>query len=235
MKTSQLIINALALSALTLPGMAYADSVTKEGYLTDSRGNVVRSGSGLCWHTGSWKPSMAIEECDTVIPKKVAAVPVPPAESKVATILPAEPKKMTVLPVESKKIIIHADSSAGGLFAFNKSTITPEGKHAFSKFTDELKDARYDVITVTGHTDRIGSQAYNMKLSTRRAEAVKVYMIETLGIASDKITAKGMGEEVPVTKPGECKGNKATRQLIACLAPDRRVEVEVSTTRTANQ
>ena len=91
--------------------------------------------------------------------------------------------------------------------------------------------ANFDLVTVTGHTDRIGSHAYNMKLSTRRAEAVKTYLVESAGIPAGKIAARGTDGSDPVTKPGECKGKNATKQLIACLQPDRRVEVVVSGTR----
>ena len=92
--------------------------------------------------------------------------------------------------------------------------------------------AKFDVIeiamvTVTGHTDRVGSAAYNMRLSMRRAEAVKAYLAK-LGIPAVKIVAIGKGETDPVTKSGECKGDKATKELKACLQPDRRVEIEGS-------
>jgi OOP family OmpA-OmpF porin len=72
-----------------------------------------------------------------------------------------------------------------------------------------------------------------MKLSERRANAVRGYLVGSAGIPADKITAKGMGKTAPLTKPGECKGGKASKKLVACLAPDRRVEVEVAATRTA--
>lgn len=98
-------------------------------------------------------------------------------------------------------------------------------------FAADLRGANFDVITVTGHTDRIGSHAYNMKLSTRRAEAVKSYLAQSAGIPAGRIAARGTDGSDPVTKPGECKGKKATKALIACLQPDRRVEVEVSGTR----
>jgi len=87
------------------------------------------------------------------------------------------------------------------------------------------------VITVEGHTDRLGSPAYNQKLSLQRAESVKSYLVTPGGIDAAKISAVGKGESVPVTKPGECKGNKPSPKLIACLQPDRRVEVEVIGTR----
>ena len=84
---------------------------------------------------------------------------------------------------------------------------------------------------VTGHTDRIGTHAYNLKLSTRRAEAVKTYLVESAGIPVGKIAVKGVDGADPVTKPGDCVGKKATPKLIACLQPDRRVEIEVTGTR----
>jgi OOP family OmpA-OmpF porin len=99
------------------------------------------------------------------------------------------------------------------------------------KFAAELKGTQFDVIRVTGHTDRIGSTTYNMKLSTQRAETVKTYLMESAGIPADKISAKGVGESEPVAKHDDCKGEKATKKLIACLQPDRRVEVEVHGTK----
>lgn len=109
--------------------------------------------------------------------------------------------------------------------------MTPEGKQHLDKFAADLQDTQFDVITVTGHTDRIGSHDYNMALSTRRAEAVKNYLMESAGIPAGKIAARGTDGSDPVTKPGDCVGTKATRELIACLQPDRRVEVEVSGTK----
>jgi OOP family OmpA-OmpF porin len=87
------------------------------------------------------------------------------------------------------------------------------------------------VITVEGHTDRLGSDAYNQRLSTRRAEAVKSYLVGTGGIDGTKISAVGKSESAPVTKPGDCTGTSASTKLLACLQPDRRVEVEVVGTR----
>ena len=120
---------------------------------------------------------------------------------------------------------------ADSLFDFDKATVRPVGKQALDKFAADLRGTTFDVITVTGHTDRIGSSAYNMSLSTRRADAVKTYLVEPAGIPAAKIAARGAGEAEPVTKPGQCKGEKKTKALSACLQPDRRVEVEVSGTK----
>jgi OOP family OmpA-OmpF porin len=117
--------------------------------------------------------------------------------------------------------------SADSLFDFAKDTVKPAGKQALDSFAAELKSARFEVITVTGYSDRIGSHEYNMRLSTRRAEAVKSYLVETLGIPAEKVTAQGADGSDPVTKPDECPGAGRTPKLIACLQPDRRVDVEV--------
>jgi len=105
--------------------------------------------------------------------------------------------------------------------------VKPEGKRALDDFAAKLKGTRFEVITVTGYSDRIGSHEYNMRLSTRRADAVKSYLVETLGVPADKVTAQGADGSDPVTRPDECPGAKRTPQLIACLQPDRRVDVEV--------
>jgi len=240
MKTSRIIFKMLAMASLTLEiGNASADEITKEGYLIDTRGNVVKNSYNECWRTGYWTPAMAIEECDPDLVKKETSAPAPKAAAPEPVAVAPAPKSMAVSPPPPApapaptKMIFSADSSADSLFGFGKATVTPSGKQALDKFAADLKGASFDVITVTGHTDRIGSHAYNMKLSTRRAEAVKAYLVESAGIPSDKITARGVDGSDPVTKPGECKGKKATKKLIACLQPDRRVEVEVSATRTS--
>jgi OOP family OmpA-OmpF porin len=133
-----------------------------------------------------------------------------------------------------KKLVLSADSSADSLFDFDKSELKDSGKRALDEFSVDLKGADFDEITVIGHTDRIGTHDYNMKLSSRRAEVVKAYMVESAGLPADKITATGVDGSQPITRPGLCKGKKVTKKLKACLAPDRRVEVEVIATRTVD-
>ena len=121
--------------------------------------------------------------------------------------------------------------SADALFDFNQTSVKPAGKAALDRFAADLRGTSFQTIAVTGHTDRIGSHGYNLKLSANRAEAVKAYLSSQGGIAAAMIDAKGVNGADPVTKPGQCKGSKPTPALIACLAPDRRVDVEVSGTR----
>ncbi len=150
-----------------------------------------------------------------VAPPPVYVAP-PPAP--VAAPMPA--------PVERRRVSFSAES----LFAFDKTAIKPEGKAALDRFASELRGTQYDRIEVTGHADRLGSNAYNQRLSTQRAESVKAYLIRT-GVDSNKISASGKGETMPVTKPGDCRGNTRTAALVACLQPDRRVDVEVTATK----
>ena len=95
--------------------------------------------------------------------------------------------------------------------------------------TRVLQGAKYEVILAIGHTDRIGSAAYNQRLSVRRADTVKKYLVGK-GIEPNRVYAEGKGKTQPLTKPGDCKGRRSAR-LIACLQPDRRVDVEVSGTK----
>lgn len=158
-------------------------------------------------------------------PAYVEPAPAPaPAPVVVAAVAPPEP---AVVVPERRRVSFSADS----LFSFDQSDVKPEGRKALDRFVKGLDGTRFEVITVEGHTDRLGSHAYNQKLSSRRAESVKTYLASSGGVDSTKVTAIGKGESAPVTKPDVCKGTKPSAKLIACLQPDRRVEVEVTGTR----
>ncbi len=177
-----------------------------------NRGDVDMVSVGLVYHFGdkSSAPVARAAEPVTYLPPPVAAIVPPPPPA------PA-PRKVSF--------------SADSLFAFDRADITPAGKLALGKFSSELAGTEYQQITVTGHTDRIGSHAYNLALSSRRADAVKNELVSTAGIPASRISTRGINGAEPVTKPGECVGTRITPALIACLQPDRRVEVEVSGTR----
>lgn len=183
-----------------------------------SAGSLLRSGSNLCYRTGFWTPAGAIPECDPDLVKKVE---VKPAE-KIAAIPTQKPTLVKPIP---RKIELSADT----LFDFDKSILRPAGKEKLDDLDKDLAGVNYDVIVVVGHTDRIGSAAYNQKLSERRANAVKAYM-ESKGIATDRIKASGKGKSEPKTTPSDCKGKRG-KMLLACLQPDRRVEVSIEGTK----
>ena len=177
-----------------------------------NKGDVDLFSTGLVYRFGRSAPP----------PAPRAAAPEPVAAPPVA-VEPAPLPQPPPPPLVRRKVRFSADS----LFDFGKDTVKPAGKQALDNFAAELKSARFEVITVTGYSDRIGSHEYNMRLSTRRAEAVKSYLVETHGIPAGKVTAQGADGSDPVTKPDECPGARRTPKLIACLQPDRRVNVEV--------
>ena len=163
-------------------------------------------------------------------PVYVAPAPEPapaPAPVVVAAAPVAPPVAPVVVPPERRRVSFAADS----LFSFDKSDIRAEGKAELDGFAKQLQGTRFDVVTVEGHTDRLGSTAYNQRLSEQRANSVKTYLVTSAGVDASKVSAVGKGESTAVTKPEDCKGTKPTPKLIACLQPDRRVDVEVVGTR----
>ncbi len=117
--------------------------------------------------------------------------------------------------------------SSDVLFAFGKSNLKPEAKVALDTATDEISKLGLaaPAIQVNGYTDRIGKEASNLKLSQRRADSVAKYIVSK-GVNGANVTAVGYGEANPVTG-NTCDAVKGRKALIACLAPDRRVEVQV--------
>lgn len=165
-------------------------------------------------------------------PVALASEPTPqpyvaPAPAPAPMVQPAAAPMPAPEPVVVKRVNLAADS----LFGFDSSVVNARGKTALDQLAAELRGVQYDAIQVTGHTDRLGRSAYNQALSTRRASAVTAYLVSSGGIARDKVTATGAGETSPVTKAGDCRGTAPTAALIACLQPDRRVEIEVHGTR----
>jgi OOP family OmpA-OmpF porin len=205
-----MLVGTGAAQALT-PGVDMNGTV---GYVIDQRGDVAKSGFGLCWRTGYWTPAMAIAECDPDLVPKAAAPAAPAAAAPAAA--PAAPKPA------AKKVTLAADA----LFDFDKAVLRPEGKAKLDKLVDDMKAIKLEVIIAVGHADRLGKDAYNQKLSERRAAAVKDYLVGK-GVEANRVYAEGKGEKQPVTA-GKCgNSEKRTKQLVECLQPDRRVDIEV--------
>ena len=112
--------------------------------------------------------------------------------------------------------------SADALFAFDDIDLQPEGRREIARLASQLEGTRYERIEVVGHADRLGSPAYNQRLSEKRAEAVRGALVAQ-GIAPSRVVASGRGETQPVV---QC-GPGARGALIACLAPNRRVDIAV--------
>ena len=125
--------------------------------------------------------------------------------------------------VQTKHFTLKSDV----LFNFNKATLKPEGQQALDQLYSQLAnlDPKDGSVVVLGFTDRIGSDAYNQTLSEKRAQSVVDYLVSK-GIPADKVSARGMGKSNPVTG-STCDNVKPRAALIDCLAPDRRVEIEV--------
>lgn len=220
-------------TALILSVQAHAQSAApyrNQGYLQDNNaGNapaVMAPTSGVCVRTTEWTPARAIPECDPELASKPAPKPVAvaaPAPKVVAA--PPPPAKPAPAPKVQKFSL-----SADALFDFDKSVLKPEGVRKLDELVSALKGAQFDSIAATGHADRLGSADYNQRLSHRRAEAVRSYLVSK-GLDGAKISAVGKGKTQPVTKPADCKG-KSGKALHVCLQPDRRVDIEVAGSRT---
>ena len=159
----------------------------------------------LCWRDAFWTPATANAKCDGAL---VVQAPVPPT--------PVPPPAPVI---SSQKITNQADT----LFDFDKAILKPGGKEKMDDLASKIGSLNLEVVVATGYTDRIGSDKYNDRLSLRRAQAVKAYLVSK-GIEANRIYTEGKGKRNPVTTGCNQKNRKA---LIACLAPDRRVEVEV--------
>lgn len=163
----------------------------------------------LCWRDSSWTPATAAAGCDGALQ---AAAPVAPAATPAATPAAAP----AAAPAVASKVTFAADA----FFDFDKAVLKPEGKAKLDDVASKVKDINLEVVIAVGHTDSIGSDAYNQKLSVRRAEAVKAYLVSK-GIAKDRVYTEGKGKKQPV----------ADNKTAAGRAQNRRVEIEVVGTR----
>ncbi len=201
---------SLLLAVLSIGSIAMAAEGGKKGYLTDTRNDVVKSGFGLCWHTGFWTPADAIEGCDAALAK---AAPAPVAEAPApAPAVAAE----TVTPAAAAPTSEKVSFSADAFFDFDQAVLKSEGKAKLTDLVAKLRGTDIEVIVATGHTDSVGSDAYNQKLSLRRAQAVKAFLVSK-GIPAARVFTEGKGERQPVADNRTREGR----------AKNRRVDIEV--------
>ncbi|CAB3652545.1 outer membrane protein OmpA [Trinickia soli] len=194
---------AASASAQSVPASRQA---TNDNWVNGTGEYVWMNGTNeLCWRDAFWTPATANAKCDGAL---VAQAPTPPAP-----VAPAAPA------ITSQKVTYQADT----LFDFDKAILKPAGKQKLDELAGKIEGMNLEVAVATGYTDRIGSDKYNDRLSLRRAQAVKAYLVSK-GVPANKIYTEGKGKRNPVTTGCNQKNRK---QLIACLAPDRRVEVEI--------
>jgi OOP family OmpA-OmpF porin len=203
-----------------LAGMGFSAVAQEKVYAIDQRGEVVTSGTGLCWRDGYWTPAAAAADAKAGCQCDKDLMPAGTCEAKPAAAAPAAPAAAGVKP-SNEKVTVAADA----LFDFNKAVLRPEGKAKLDELVSKAKAIKLEVILAVGHTDRIGSDSYNQKLSEKRAAAVKEYLVSK-GVEANRVYTEGKGEKQPVTG-NKCKGDKKTKALIDCLQPDRRVDIEV--------
>jgi OmpA-OmpF porin, OOP family len=185
-----------------------------EAYVIDADRQIVKSPQGMCWRTQWWTPATAVCECDKdLMPTAACTVAAAPPAPMAPRAAPMAPKPVT------EKVTLSADV----LFEFDRYALKPEGKAKLDELVGQVKGIALEVIIAVGHTDRIGSEAYNQKLSVHRAESVKAYLVSK-GIQPNRIYTEGKGEKQPVKN---CPDTKDFKALVACLAPNRRVDVEV--------
>ena len=215
-KTAKHSIVAILAATLGLCASLAHAQTTNSVYVIDGRGQVATDPYGLCWRTGFWTPAAAATDpngckCDKdLIPKEVCEPKTAAPAAKAAATKPA-----------GEKVTVAADA----LFDFNKSTLRPEGKQKLDEVAAKADKLVLEVVIAVGHADRIGSAAYTQKLSEKRAASVKDYLVSK-GIPANRVYTEGKGSTQPVTKSGQCKGPKSAK-VIACLQPDRRVDIEI--------
>ena len=222
MKLSTKLGVLLAAVGITASAGVFAQQ-SKDSYVQDQRGVIVRNSNfgdprigNLCWRTGYWTPATANCECDADIVGAACRPAPPPPPAPAAAPAPAPAPKPAPPAVVAQKVTFAADA----FFDFNKSVLKPEAKAKLDDLTGKLKGITLEVIIAVGHTDAIGSDAYNQKLSVRRAESVKAYLV-TKGIEPNRIYTEGKGKKQPVADNKTAEGR----------AKNRRVEIEVVGTR----
>ena len=194
----KLITIIVALSA----GLVGAQTVDN---WVNASGQPWRNSVGQCWRNSNWTPATAHADCDGAL--KPAPVAQAPVAVPVVEVKKEEPKQ---------PVVVKQTFQAETLFDFDKSVVKPEGKKVLDTVVERLKDINLEVVIAAGHTDSVGTEAYNMKLGARRAEAVKAYFISK-GIDKTRVYTESKGETQPI----------ASNKTAAGRAQNRRVEVEL--------
>ena len=204
---------AMLFAAAALATAAGAQTV--DNWKNGSGDLVWKNGTNeLCWRDSFWTPATAAAGCDGALVAPAAA----PAVVVVVPVAPVVPAPAQPAPPAASKVTYAADA----FFDFDKYVLKPEGKAKLDDLVGKVKGVNLEVIIAVGHTDSIGTVEYNQKLSVRRAEAVKAYLVSK-GIEKNRVYTEGKGEKQPVADNKTAEGR----------AKNRRVEIEVVGTRAA--
>jgi OOP family OmpA-OmpF porin len=211
---------AIVIAAAALASVAGAQEIHN---WKSNAGDVWKNASGECWRDGSWTPATAAPGCDGAIaPAAPVPAPVPvaapaPAPAPAPMVAPAPAPAVVVAAPVATKVTYAADA----FFDFDKAVLKPEGKAKLDDLVGKVKGISLEVIIAVGHTDSVGKDAYNQKLSVARSEAVKSYLVSK-GIEKNRVYTEGKGEKQPVADNKTSEGR----------AKNRRVEIEVVGTRS---
>jgi len=222
MKKLNKVAALFASAALAAPTLVFAQSNSADNWRA-SDGTVWKNSAGdNCWRSANWTPATANPACDGALkPAPMAApapAPAPPPPPPMAAPAPPPPPPPPPPPAPtSEKVTFAADA----FFDFGKSTLKPEAKAKLDDLVAKTAGVNLEVIIAVGHTDNVGSDAFNQKLSVARAEAVKAYLVGK-GVEKNRVYTEGKGEKQPVADNKTAEGR----------AKNRRVEIEVVGTRT---
>ena len=208
---------AMLIASAALATAAGAQSVDN---WRNASGDARKNGTQeLCWRDANWTPATAATGCDgAIVAPKAAPAPAPAPKAAPAPAPKAAPKAAApaLPPAAATKVTYAADA----FFDFDKSVLKAEGKAKLDDLVGKVKGINLEVIIAVGHTDSVGADAYNQKLSVTRADAVTAYLV-TKGIEKNRVYTEGKGEKQPV----------ADNKTAAGRSKNRRVEIEVVGTR----
>jgi len=224
---------AMLFASAALASAAGAQSI--DNWRNGSSELVWKNGSNeLCWRDNFWTPATAARGCDGAIVAAPAPAPAPaaaprpaPAPAPAAAPRPAPAPAASApapaprpAPAPQPPAATKVTYAADAFFDFDKSVLKPEGKAKLDDLVSKIKAINLEVIIAVGHTDSVGADAYNQKLSVARSEAVKAYLVSK-GIEKNRVYTEGKGEKQPVADNKTSEGR----------AKNRRVEIEVVGTR----
>ena len=210
-------LNKVAMLFASAALVTAAGAQTVDNWKNGSNELVWKNGTNeLCWRDAFWTPATAFPGCDGAIVPRAPAAPAP-----VVVAPPPPPPAPAPAPAPAPvTVATKVTYAADAFFDFDKSVLKPEGKAKLDDLVSKIKGINLEVIIAVGHTDSVGSDAYNQKLSIRRSESVKAYLVSK-GIENNRVYTEGKGEKQPVADNKTAEGR----------AKNRRVEIEVVGTR----
>jgi len=195
-------MKVLLLTSLLVTNLVQADDWGFDHDNWISQSGPVFNSTGLCWRNNAWTPATAAPECDGALKPKAKPAPV--------TAAPATPVQPTAKNVTQLAKVTY---DAKSLFDFDQSVVKAEGQVALNQLVAKLKTVTVEVVIVGGHTDSVGTSAYNLNLGMRRAEAVKRYLTSQ-GVEAARVYTDSKGEGQPVASNKTAQGRSENRRVV---------------------